>query len=182
MRRLGSRANATKPMTELTELEGSRVSLALRDGSRLDDCQLVSTGRKPAGKGVAIQQRSGHVRARPPRRRPLGSPGAVTTGGRDPRGDRPAVLDRAAHLDDRFSSAPSREAHEGEPKAFGRLSLTHIRAYTPYQVRRTSKASRHRSLKMPEPSIQPVTPLAGAGPTPSVATRPYTKPSHLVRT
>lgn len=26
-------------------LEGRRVSLALRDGSRIDDCQLVSAGR-----------------------------------------------------------------------------------------------------------------------------------------
>jgi hypothetical protein len=26
-------------------LEGRRVSLALRDGSRIDDCQLISAGR-----------------------------------------------------------------------------------------------------------------------------------------
>ena len=30
-------------------LEGSRVSVALVDGSRLDDCQLVSAGRHGAG-------------------------------------------------------------------------------------------------------------------------------------
>jgi hypothetical protein len=27
-------------------LEGRRVSVALRDGSRIDDCQLVSAGRR----------------------------------------------------------------------------------------------------------------------------------------
>ncbi len=31
---------------ELRLLEGRRVSLALADGSRLDDCQLVSGGRR----------------------------------------------------------------------------------------------------------------------------------------
>jgi hypothetical protein len=30
---------------ELRHLEGRRVSAALRDGSRIDDCQLVSAGR-----------------------------------------------------------------------------------------------------------------------------------------
>ena len=34
-----------KRISQFTHLEGCRVSLALRDGSRLDDCQLVSTGR-----------------------------------------------------------------------------------------------------------------------------------------
>ena len=29
-------------------LEGRRVSVSLRDGSRLDDCELVSAGRGPA--------------------------------------------------------------------------------------------------------------------------------------
>jgi hypothetical protein len=29
----------------LSALEGYRVGIALRDGSRLDDCQLVSAGR-----------------------------------------------------------------------------------------------------------------------------------------
>jgi hypothetical protein len=31
--------------TRLLSLEGHHVSLALRDGSRIDDCQLVSAGR-----------------------------------------------------------------------------------------------------------------------------------------
>ena len=30
---------------QLKVLEGRQVSLALRDGSRIDDCQLVSVGR-----------------------------------------------------------------------------------------------------------------------------------------
>jgi hypothetical protein len=30
---------------QLKVLEGRQVSLALRDGSRIDDCQLVSAGR-----------------------------------------------------------------------------------------------------------------------------------------
>jgi hypothetical protein len=30
-------------------LEGQQVSVALRGGSRIDDCQLVSVGRKGAG-------------------------------------------------------------------------------------------------------------------------------------
>jgi hypothetical protein len=33
----------------LTSLEGRRVSLALADGSRLDDCELVSAGRHRVG-------------------------------------------------------------------------------------------------------------------------------------
>jgi hypothetical protein len=33
-------------ISELRFLEGRRVSLALTDGSRLDDCQLVSAGRR----------------------------------------------------------------------------------------------------------------------------------------
>jgi hypothetical protein len=32
----------------LAELEGRQVSVALDDGSRLDDCQLMSAGRKGA--------------------------------------------------------------------------------------------------------------------------------------
>jgi hypothetical protein len=32
-------------LTQIKALEGHQVSLSLRDGSRLDDCQLVSTGR-----------------------------------------------------------------------------------------------------------------------------------------
>jgi hypothetical protein len=31
--------------SQLAVLEGRRVSVALRDGHRLDDCQLVSAGR-----------------------------------------------------------------------------------------------------------------------------------------
>jgi hypothetical protein len=31
--------------TTLRILEGRQISLALRDGSRIDDCQLVSAGR-----------------------------------------------------------------------------------------------------------------------------------------
>jgi hypothetical protein len=33
-------------MAKLQSLEGRRVSLALADGSRIDDCQLVSGGRR----------------------------------------------------------------------------------------------------------------------------------------
>jgi hypothetical protein len=32
-------------MSELRSLEGRQVSVALADGSRIDDCQLVSAGR-----------------------------------------------------------------------------------------------------------------------------------------
>jgi hypothetical protein len=32
-------------VTQLKTLEGHRVSLSLRDGSRIDDCQLISSGR-----------------------------------------------------------------------------------------------------------------------------------------
>jgi hypothetical protein len=31
-------------VAKLADLEGRRVSVAFRDGSRLDDCELVSTG------------------------------------------------------------------------------------------------------------------------------------------
>ena len=34
-----------RPHAELAALEGRRVSLALADGSRIDDCQLVSVTR-----------------------------------------------------------------------------------------------------------------------------------------
>lgn len=34
-----------KRMSELRLLEGRQVSVALADGSRIDDCQLVSAGR-----------------------------------------------------------------------------------------------------------------------------------------
>ena len=30
----------------LTKVEGSQVSVALRDGTRIDDCNLVSSGRR----------------------------------------------------------------------------------------------------------------------------------------
>jgi hypothetical protein len=32
-------------ISQLTRLEGYQVSVALADGSRIDDCQLVSAGR-----------------------------------------------------------------------------------------------------------------------------------------
>jgi hypothetical protein len=35
-------------MAKLVHLEGRRVSVALVDGSRLDDCELVSTGHNGA--------------------------------------------------------------------------------------------------------------------------------------
>jgi hypothetical protein len=35
-------------VAKLAHLEGRRVSVAFRDGSRLDDCELVSTGRNGA--------------------------------------------------------------------------------------------------------------------------------------
>ncbi len=36
-------------MSELHQLEGRQVCLALADGSRIDDCSLVSTGRGRTG-------------------------------------------------------------------------------------------------------------------------------------
>ena len=39
--------SATFDWTHLRSLEGRRVSVALSDGSRIDDCQLVSSGRRP---------------------------------------------------------------------------------------------------------------------------------------
>ena len=36
------------PIEELRRLEGRQVSLALADGSRIDDCSLVSAGRGTA--------------------------------------------------------------------------------------------------------------------------------------
>jgi hypothetical protein len=36
-------------LVAMKALEGHHVSLALRDGSRIDDCQLISTGRGQAG-------------------------------------------------------------------------------------------------------------------------------------
>jgi len=46
-------ANVLEPITHerlgrLRDLQGHQVSVALRDGSRLDDCQLVSIGRNRA--------------------------------------------------------------------------------------------------------------------------------------
>lgn len=35
----------TRGQSQLGELEGRHVSVALDDGSRIDDCQLVSLGR-----------------------------------------------------------------------------------------------------------------------------------------
>jgi hypothetical protein len=35
-------------LSQIKALEGHQVSLSLRDGSRLDDCQLVSSGRNQA--------------------------------------------------------------------------------------------------------------------------------------
>jgi hypothetical protein len=35
----------TQPRSELQGLEGRKVCVALVDGSRIDDCQLVSIGR-----------------------------------------------------------------------------------------------------------------------------------------
>ncbi|MCU1427774.1 MAG: hypothetical protein JWL83_1774 [Actinomycetia bacterium] len=32
-------------LSRLISIEGRRVNVALRDGSRIDDCQLVSSGR-----------------------------------------------------------------------------------------------------------------------------------------
>lgn len=36
-------------MAKLKTLEGHRVSVALKSGSRIDDCQLVSGGRRGTG-------------------------------------------------------------------------------------------------------------------------------------
>jgi hypothetical protein len=38
----------TPELTNRRWLEGRRVSVALRDGSRIDDCQLISIGRNQA--------------------------------------------------------------------------------------------------------------------------------------
>jgi hypothetical protein len=38
-------ASSTQLLAELKALEGDRIDVTLRDGSRLEDCQLVSTGR-----------------------------------------------------------------------------------------------------------------------------------------
>lgn len=40
---------ATRKPSQIVELEGRQVSVALDDGSRIDDCQLVSYGRQPVG-------------------------------------------------------------------------------------------------------------------------------------
>jgi len=37
-------------LSQLKPLEGHRVSLALRNGSRIDDSQLISTGQNRVGK------------------------------------------------------------------------------------------------------------------------------------
>lgn len=44
----GVEVSAMTRRSQLRNLEGRRVSLALVDGSRLDDCQLVSGGRRGA--------------------------------------------------------------------------------------------------------------------------------------
>ncbi|MGH2667972.1 MAG: hypothetical protein ACRDH5_02415 [bacterium] len=36
-------------MPQLRTLEGRQVNLAFRDGSRIDDCQLISAGRPGTG-------------------------------------------------------------------------------------------------------------------------------------
>jgi hypothetical protein len=36
---------ADQPLTNLRSIEGRQVTIALRDGSRIDDCNLVSGGR-----------------------------------------------------------------------------------------------------------------------------------------
>jgi hypothetical protein len=40
----------TRRVTPLRILEGRNVSVALKDGGRIDDCELVSSGRKGAPK------------------------------------------------------------------------------------------------------------------------------------
>jgi hypothetical protein len=45
----GGEPMTRKRVGELTALEGRQVSVALRDGHRLDDVQLVSAGRNRAG-------------------------------------------------------------------------------------------------------------------------------------
>ena len=37
---------AKKELRKIQALEGGKVCVALRDGSRIDDCQLVSAGRR----------------------------------------------------------------------------------------------------------------------------------------
>jgi hypothetical protein len=39
---------STKAFPRISSLEGRQVNVALRDGSRIDDCQLVSAGRRGA--------------------------------------------------------------------------------------------------------------------------------------
>jgi hypothetical protein len=38
---------AKRPMSNLRSLQGRQVNIALLDGTRLDDCNLVSIGRNP---------------------------------------------------------------------------------------------------------------------------------------
>jgi hypothetical protein len=40
---------AKKELRRIQALEGGNVCVALRDGSRIDDCQLVSAGRRGTG-------------------------------------------------------------------------------------------------------------------------------------
>ena len=53
----------------LRQWEGRQVSLALADGSRIDDCQLVSAGQNAAGTLWLFA--NGADRLRGPRRRDL---------------------------------------------------------------------------------------------------------------
>jgi hypothetical protein len=40
---------STEGLPQLRALEGRQVSVAFRDGSRIDDCQLISAGRPGTG-------------------------------------------------------------------------------------------------------------------------------------
>jgi hypothetical protein len=42
------RGSNRRSWAHLRSLEGRQVSVALSDGSRIDDCQLVSAGRRPS--------------------------------------------------------------------------------------------------------------------------------------
>jgi len=43
-----ARGSNRRSWAHLRSLEGRQVSVALSDGSRIDDCQLVSAGRRPS--------------------------------------------------------------------------------------------------------------------------------------
>jgi hypothetical protein len=53
----------TRQVEQLRALEGRQVGLALRDGSRIDDCQLIAAGRsRPRTVWVFVEGRDTFLR------------------------------------------------------------------------------------------------------------------------